>query len=114
MKNFTQTGDNITLPAPSGGVTSGELVIVGNLPGVAFTSAEAGADVVLATSGVFELPKRATSTFASGGVVSYDISARRCDAAGAGLYPIGAAIEAAGNGTTKVKVRLNGTTTASA
>ncbi|BAI72845.1 hypothetical protein AZL_022070 [Azospirillum sp. B510] len=113
MKNYISTGNNVTLPAPSD-VASGELVIAGALAGVAVTSAENGAPVTLATGGVYELPKRITATFASGGMVSFDVSARRCDTPGAGRYPIGAAIEPAANGASAVRVRLNGVTTAPA
>ncbi len=114
MKTFIQTGDVITLAAPSGGVTSGDGVIVGNLFGVAATTAAAGDPVALATRGVYELPKRTTATFTAGTVVSYDMPNRRCDAPGSGFYPIGTATEAAGNGTATVQVRLDGTATAAA
>ena len=35
MKNFIQRGDVITVTAPTGGVTSGQGVLVGNLFGIA-------------------------------------------------------------------------------
>lgn len=38
MKNFIQRGDMITVTAPTGGVTSGQGVLVGNLFGVAATT----------------------------------------------------------------------------
>lgn len=113
MKNYISPGNNITLPAPSD-VASGELVIAGALAGVAVTNAENGAPVTLAIGGVFDLPKRLSATFTSGGSVSFDVSARRCDTPGTGRYPIGAAIAPAANGTGTVRVRLNGTTTAPA
>ncbi|OYD82508.1 DUF2190 family protein [Azospirillum brasilense] len=114
MKNYLQPGHTITVAAPSGGVSSGDGMIVGALFGVAATDAAAGAALDIAIEGVFALPKGASTTFASGGVVSFDIATRQCVAPGSGKYPIGAAIEAAGNGTTTVNVRLNGTTTAAA
>ncbi|QCO05451.1 DUF2190 family protein [Azospirillum argentinense] len=114
MKNFVQPGHTITVAAPSGGVSSGDGVIVGALFGVAATAAAAGAALEISTEGVFTLPKGTSTTFASGGVVSFDVATRLCVTPGSGKYPIGAAIEAAGNGATTVNVRLNGTTTAAA
>ncbi|MBK3734954.1 DUF2190 family protein [Azospirillum brasilense] len=114
MKNFVQPGHTITVPAPSGGVSSGDGVIVGALFGVAATDAAAGAPLNISTEGVFTLPKGTSTTFASGGAVSFDISTHLCVAPGAGKYPIGAATDAAGNGVTTVNVRLNGTTTVAA
>jgi len=67
MKNFVQPGDSITLPAPSA-VTSGDIVTVGALVGVAATDAETGEGVALATRGVFDLPK-GVEVFTVGDVV---------------------------------------------
>lgn len=58
MKNFVQPGDSITLPAPAD-VTSGGIVIAGALVGVAAADALTGEGVVIATRGVFDLPKGA-------------------------------------------------------
>lgn len=114
MKNFIQTGDLIEVTAPSGGITSGQGMVHGNLFGVAATDAAEGEAVNIATRGVYELAKRTTATFTAGTVVSYDMPNRRCDAPGSGFYPIGVATESAGNGATVVRVRLDGTSTAAA
>ena len=45
MKNFIQPGDVVTVTTPAGGVTSGQLVIVAAIVGVAATTQLAGADV---------------------------------------------------------------------
>lgn len=60
MKNKIGEGKQPSIIAPSA-VTSGQLVIVGALVGVAFSDAAEGAAVTIATSGVFELPKGATA-----------------------------------------------------
>lgn len=114
MKNFIQNGDVITATAPTGGITSGQGMVMGALFGVAATTAAEGEAVNIATRGVYELAKRTTATFTAGTVVSYDLPNRRCDAPGSGFYPIGVATEARGNGATTVPVRLNGTATAAA
>lgn len=114
MKNFVQTGLHLTLTAPTGGVSSGDGVVIGNIFGIAATDAAEGEAVVFTTEGVYELPKRTTATFTAGTVVSYDMPNRRCDAPGSGFYPIGVATEAAGNTATVIKVRLNGTATEAA
>jgi len=51
MKNFIQRGDVITVTAPTGGVTSGQGVLVGNLFGIAATTVAEGENVEIATAG---------------------------------------------------------------
>lgn len=114
MKNYIQKGDAITVAAPTGGVTSGSLTIVGALAGVAVADAAEGDAVTLATVGVYSLPKRLSASFASGAVVSWSVPDAWADVAGSGKYPIGVAIEDAGNGTTEVITRLDGIATAAA
>lgn len=114
MKNYIQSGELVEATAPTGGVTSGDGVLIGNLFGVAGGTAAEGYAFTLATKGVYELPKLNTAVLAAGGRVSWDAANSRCDAPGAGKAPIGVAVEAAGNGTTTVKVRLDGVSTAAA
>jgi predicted RecA/RadA family phage recombinase len=114
MKNYIQEGRMITVAAPAGGVTSGDGVVIGALFGVASKTAAAGETVTIATKGVFELPKLASAVIAAGAKVSWDDSAKQVNAPGTGRYPIGTAIEAAGNGATVVRVRLDGIATAAA
>ncbi|UKJ76124.1 DUF2190 family protein (plasmid) [Azospirillum brasilense] len=73
-----------------------------------------GAAFTLATKGVFILPKKPAAVVAAGGRVSWDNTAHQCDAPGAGLYPVGVAVAAAGNGAGTVTVRLDGVSTAAA
>lgn len=114
MKNFIQDDDAITVLAPSGGVSSGDGVLVGALFGVASSTAAEAVPVVLATEGVYSLPKKSSATFASCGLVSWNVALKECDAPGTGCAPIGVAITAAGNGAATVAVRLNGTATVAA
>lgn len=111
MKNFIQRGDMITVTAPTGGVTSGQGVLVGNLFGVAATTTAEGESVELATVGVYELPKLASAVIAR---VAWDDTAKQVVLPGTGMVPIGIATLAAGNGVTTVRVRLDGIATAAA
>ena len=107
MKNFVHIGDNVTIPAPAT-VTSGELVIVGSLFGVASTDALSGALVTLSTTGVFEMAKVGTDDMSIGDVVYYDESSDLVTTTAGGNTKIGVAVEDAGNGVGTVRVRLNG------
>lgn len=71
MKNFIQQGVNLTVPAPAN-TLSGDVVVIGDLHGIASTNAAEGADLVFVTEGVFELPKVAAEAFAIGDPVFYD------------------------------------------
>lgn len=107
MKNFVHIGDNITIPAPAT-VTSGELVIVGSLFGIASTDALTGERVTLSTTGVFELAKVGTDVISVGDVVYYDESSDLATTTATDNTKIGVAVEDAGNGVGTVRVRLNG------
>lgn len=114
MKTFIQNGDVITVTAPSGGVASCDGVIVGSLFGIAaFTAAEDEA-VEIATRGVYILPKNPTAVIAVGAQVAWDATEKRIDLPGTGLYPVGVVTEAASNGITTVRVRLDSVATAAA
>lgn len=114
MKNWVQNGNVITVPAPSGGATSGGGVLVGSLFGIAAFSAAEGEPVEIGTTGVVRLPKLASAVLTVGARVSWDVAAKLVNAPGSGRAPIGTAIEPAGNGATTVAVRLDGVATAAA
>jgi predicted RecA/RadA family phage recombinase len=114
MKNFIQRGDMITVAAPTGGLTSGQGVLVGNLFGVAAKTAAEGESVEIATVGVYELPKLVSAVIAAGARVAWDGTAKQVVVPGTGMVPIGIATVAAGNGGTTVRVRLDGVATAAA
>ena len=114
MKNHTQKGDNITVPAPAGGIASGEGAIIGNIFGVAAYSAAVGEPVELATTGVYQLPKATAAVLAVGARVAWDNTAKNINVPGAGRFPVGIATEAAGDGITSVAVRMDGVATVAA
>lgn len=107
MKNYVQPGSNLTLPAP-GAVSSGDGVLVGAIFGIASYDAAQNADVVIATQGVFTMPKVSTDAFAIGGAVYWDDAQALVTVTTAGNTKIGVAVTAAGNPSGEVAVRLNG------
>lgn len=66
----------ITVTAPTGGVTSGQGVLVGNLFGVAATTAAEGDSVEMATVGVYELPKLASAVIAAGARIAWECASK--------------------------------------
>jgi predicted RecA/RadA family phage recombinase len=114
MKNYIQRGDMITITVPSGGVISGQGVLVGNLFGVAAKNAAEGESVEIATVGVYELPKLASAVIAAGARVAWDDTAKHVVLPATGMVPIGIATIAAGNGTATARVRLDGVATEAA
>ena len=114
MQNYIQNGHVITVAAPTGGVTCGEGMIIGNIFGVATYSAAEDDPLELATIGVYQLPKATAAVLTVGARVAWDNSAKNINVPGTGRFPVGIATEAAGNGITSVAVRLDGIATAAA
>lgn len=114
MQNYIQKGDVITVPAPAGGIASGEGAIIGNIFGIAAYAATEGDQLELAITGVFKLPKATAAVLTVGARVAWDNTAKNINVPGAGRFSVGVATEAAGNGITSVEVRLDGVGTAAA
>jgi predicted RecA/RadA family phage recombinase len=106
-KNFIQPGDVVTVTVP-GSVKSGSLIVVGNLAGVCAYDAAGGAEVELAVTGVFELPKAIGQINEAARVWWSTADGNVKNATGTGLWPIGVAVKAASSTDTTVRVRLNG------
>jgi predicted RecA/RadA family phage recombinase len=73
-----------------------------------------GEQVAISTEGVYELPKLASAVIAAGACMFWDDTARQISALAVGCFPVGTAIEVAGNGVATVRVRLDGVSTAAA
>ena len=114
MQNYIQNGHVITVATPAGGIASGEGLIVGNIFGIAAYAAAVGEPVELATTGVYQLPKATAAVLTVGARVAWDNTAENINVPGAGRFPVGVSIEAAGNGITSVAVRLDGVATVAA
>ena len=108
MKNFVMDGGTVTVLAPSGGLFSGQGVVIGALFGVAAYDAIEAAEAEIKTTGVFTLPKSA-GAITEGAIVFWDDTGKVIEnASGLGFYPIGVAVAAALDADPTVNVRLDG------
>ena len=108
MKNFIQPGETLTLTAPST-VTSGQLVVVGSIVGVANFDAASGDDVEVDIEGVFELPKVSGDSIVVGDKLYWNGTALT-KTAGTGSKPlVGYAVAAAGIGSLLIRCNLRPT-----
>lgn len=101
--NKIQDGGALSAFAPAD-LVSGELVLFGKLAGIADAAAVSGGKFQMHVAGVFEVPKTSSVVFAVG-----DVAYGKGDGGvnGTNTNPmVGHVIEAAANGTTTVKVRL--------
>jgi predicted RecA/RadA family phage recombinase len=104
MRNFVQPGRVVTIIAPTGGVTAGAVVIVGAIVGIASTTQPAGAEVEVATEGVFDLAKVTADALPAGAVAKVVTSSGLIGVAG--TASIGWVLLTAAAGTSVVRVRL--------
>jgi predicted RecA/RadA family phage recombinase len=107
---FVQDGNSID-HTPGADVAAGEVVVQGELVGVAKLDIPAGRLGALAVSGVFDLAKAAGSgvTFSAGDKVYWDASgsvAVATDGSGANKL-VGKAVADAADGDSTVRVRLS-------
>src|SRR5450432_893513 len=101
MKNFVIPGDVISVVSPTGGIVSGQAVLIGNLFGVAAYTAVAGASVEIATRGVFTLPKASSITLTQGAKVYWDATAGNVTSTSSGNLWVGVVtVGVAGSATT--------------
>lgn len=115
--NYVQPGDVIQVTAGAD-ITSGQVVKVGQILGVALTDIANGATGSVAIRGVFTCPKVSAAVIAQGESLTWDVSAN----SGAGAFDDNAAppatgdvtgatavaAKAAGNGATTVEVLFTG------
>jgi predicted RecA/RadA family phage recombinase len=106
MKNFIEHGDTINAPAPSGGVVSGDLVVIGSLVGVAAATAAVGVLVAIKTTGVFELPKVSAQAWTVGAPIYFDTGTKLATTVSSATTAIGYATEVAANPSAVGRVRL--------
>ncbi len=105
---FVQQGEQIDY-TPSADVAAGDVVVQGDLVGVARTPIPAGTPGSLAVAGVFDVVKASETEFVAGAKVYWDAAnklAVTTDGAGANKL-VGKAVRAAGAGATVIRVRLS-------
>ena len=113
MNNYRQAGDRLRFTAGAT-TTSGQVVRVGKVLGVATTSVANGAVGELATKGVYLVPKVSGAVIAAGENLTWDASAAAFDdnaatpATGDVTGPVAVAWQAAGDGVTSLEVYFTG------
>jgi predicted RecA/RadA family phage recombinase len=113
-KNFIQEGAVVTVTAPRN-VTSGEMVTVGVLSGVAQFTALSGAPVEIATEGVYEVAKTSAQAWTVGAAIYTIPGTGVCTTATTtGNVLVGVAMAVANNPSATGIVRLNGSAPAAA
>lgn len=106
MKNFVQPGKMIDVTATAA-VSSGDVVVVGDMIGVASVDAAIGEKFALAVWGVFEVAKEAAA-ISEGAKVYWDAGDGEVKASsGGGAVPMGYCVGGALVSDAKIKVALN-------
>lgn len=111
--NFKQDGNVIQYAAGSN-ITSGQVVKMGNILGVALSDIANGSTGSVAVCGVFEVPKVTAAVIAQGESLLWDVSAGKFDdnlatpatgdVSGASAFAVAAGL----NGDTTVMVKFTG------
>lgn len=104
MKNYIQPGDKLTFENYQGQVSSGALVLVGDIIGVAVKDCLKGDDLVLDTEGVFNVPKVQEEVIRTGQKLSYFNSRLTIDYKKGPV--VATSIQSANAGALKVKAKL--------
>lgn len=108
MNNFSQPAIVVDLTAPTGGVTSGVGVLVGDLFVVATVTALVGVTFAGLTSGVVDIAKTSTDVWAEGDKLYWDNTNKRLDKDPGKGPMVALAVAAAANPTSTGKARLLG------
>ncbi|WP_444922803.1 capsid cement protein [Microbulbifer sp. DLAB2-AF] len=113
--NFVQDGRMLNYTnSTSAVITSGQVLAVGAVLGVAMDDIAVGASGVIAIEGVFTVPKVSGAEISQGETLTWDISAVAFDdsaataATGDITGPAAFAAEAAGDGVTSLAVKFTG------
>lgn len=106
MKNFVHPGKNLTAPAPSGGVVSGDPILIGAIFGVAAFTAAEDAEVEVSTEGVFNLPKATGAAWSFGDPLYWDAGAKKLTKTAGNNLCVGTAAKAADTGDAFGNVRI--------
>lgn len=105
MKNYVQPGKVLDLTAPAA-IISGQALVIGSLFVVAQADAASGEKFAGLAEGVVTIPKLATDVMAEGAKVNWNTTTKQLQLATSDLDGVGSVVEAAGNGTAEVKIKL--------
>lgn len=107
-RNYVHNGETMTVIAPAN-VNSGDLVVIGQMFGVAQASAASAANVAIRTGGVHTLRKLngVSTSIAAGANVYWDATNSNATFSATSNTRIGLAAIAASNTDTSITVRLN-------
>lgn len=108
MRNYVQPGVVLDLTAPTGGVTSGVAVQIGQLLGIPAVTAAEGETFACQVVGVFDVPKTAAEAWTEGALVYFDSAAGEFTTVSTGNLLAGAAVAAAAGADATGRIRLNG------
>lgn len=95
MKTKIESGDVLTVTAPSGGTTSGVGVLIGSIFGIAVTTNDAGDSVAIHRSGVFDHTAEGAGSgqaWATGDVVYWDNTNKRLTKTSSANTRVGVAV----------------------
>ena len=104
--NYIQPGRSITVAAPSGGVLSGQGVLIGTLFGIAQYDAVEGAEVEILTEGVVEIGKTSALAISVGDRLFWDDTNKLVNKTTTAQQQVGVAVAAAANPSATVKMLI--------
>ena len=104
--NYIQPGRSITVAAPSGGVLSGDGVLIGTLFGIAQYDAVEGAEVEILTEGVVEIGKTSALAIGVGDRLFWDDTNKVVNKTTTAQQQVGVAVAAAANPSATVKMLI--------
>lgn len=102
----TQVNGDILDLTMTDDVSSGDIVVVGKIVGVAQINALTGEVCPVKLTGVHKLPKTSANALAVGGTIYATATSGEITSTSSGNTKAGYVVEAAGNGVTEVVVRL--------
>lgn len=105
--NYVSSSTVLQYVAPSGGITGGDVVQVGDIVGVAVSTVTAGETVSIATTGVYDIAK-ASVVVTHGAALYWDVDNSRVTTTATTGRMIGVAWEPATQSATTVAVQLLG------
>lgn len=106
MKNFVNTGLRSTIIAAAA-AASGDLVVVGIMFGVAANSAQAGEELVLDHTGVYDFVAKSADTAVVGSAAYWDAATKSVTTTASDNTKIGVFVAAKLANETTSRIRLN-------